>query len=339
MFLSAVPLNRIQQRLLILAFAASLPASCAIAQDDLIIESGPSGKNNQWYQEIQGKWMDSRIPALVAKSMAPGLSAPDICVTRKTVFSGPNIDTTGPARARFAPSFSAAGHYHVYATWPRGANANQVTYDIKHASGTAHKTVVQNGWGAPGSPCNAGVWVPLGDYNFEAGNQNYVEVSVDDNVQLLEPNWYGQMYADAVRFTKAPLEDLGRPIPPQSPPLWPGNEPPTDMAVAPLKWQEDFEAARAEAARSKKRLLMYFTSPDAYLDHFEKMFQDPTIQGIIQNDYVAVRLDMTKYDKLARQLNIFRAGSITVFDSKGQPLGVFTQPSTPPTFATKLRGL
>jgi hypothetical protein len=313
-------------------------SSCAAT--DLIIESGREGKNSSQYKELLGKWMDSRIPPPMAKSPAPGLTPPGACTTRKTVFCGPNIITSGPAIARYSPQFTEKGHYYVYVTWPRGANASPVRYVVKYAGGQAKtKKLTQNGFGAGDSPCNAGTWVALGDYDFEPGDEQYVELHVESDVELLEPNWYGQAYADAVRFTDEPLKEPGVPMSAQSPPPWPGSEPPTVLASTPLNWNVDVQAAWREAKKAEKKIMLFFFSPDAYLDYYDKqLFVDPAVQAYIEAGYVPVRIDMQKEPELAQKLGVFRAGTIAVYNGEGNALGMVREPLSATEFVNTLQG-
>lgn len=314
-----------------------LGCACSFAEE-LVIESGLAGKNSAQYKELSGKWMDSRIPPAVAKSTAPGLSPPGACQTRKTVFCGPNIVTSGPAIARFSPQFKAPGHYYVYVTWPRGANADPVRYVIKYKGGqTTTRKVTQNGWGGGDKDCNAGTWIALGDYDFDEGNEQFVDLHVETDVQLLEPNWYGQAYADAIRFTDKPLKERGVAMSAQAPPPWPGSEPPTVVAGTPLKWNPDIATAWRDAKTTKKKLLLYFFSEDAYLDHYEKqLFVDPAVQAFIDSTFIPVRLDMKKQPDLAKKLGVFRAGTVAVYDGQGKPLGLIKDPLAPTEFMRQL---
>jgi len=314
---------------------------CPVAWgQDLVIEAAPGGKNNNLYREHYGKWMDSRIPPQVAKSWAPGLTPPGTGTSRKTVFSGPNIVTTGPAMARFTPDFKEKGRYHVYVTWPRGANAAPVRYVIEHAGGAETKKLTQNGWGAPGSDCNAGTWISLGEYEFNPGKEQFVELHVEADVRLLEPNWYGQAYADAVCFSKEPLKELGVAMSPQAPPAWPGSEPPTQLATEPLKWSPELPKAWGEARAHNRRMLLYFFSEDAFLDHYDKMlFLHPAVQALIQSRMVPVRIDMKKDAALAKKLGIGRAGTIAVYDANGTPLKLMPTSPSPDDFIKELQNL
>lgn len=296
--------------------------------EDLIIESGLQGHNSSQYKELSGKWIDSRIPAQVAKSTAPGLSPPGTCPTRANRFCGPNIVTSGPAIARFSPQFSAPGHHYIYVTWPRGANATPVRYVVKYKGGeTATKKLTQNGWGAGEKECNAGTWISLGDYDFDAGDDQYVEVHVEPDVKPLEQDWYGQVYADAVRFTDKALKDRGVAMSPQAPPPWAGSEPPTVVASTPLKWNPDISIAWRDAKKAKKKLLLYFYSDDAFLDHYEKqLWADSAVQSFVETSYIPVKLDMKKQPDIAQKLGVFRAGTVAVYDGSGKPLGVIKDP-------------
>lgn len=306
---------------------------------DLIIESNPAGKNHTHYREILGKWMDSRIPPSMAKSPAPGLTAPGACGSRKTVFSGPNVETSAPATARFFPLFQEPGRYHVYVTWPRAANASSVRYVIRHAHGSAERVVDQNGWGYPPGECNAGVWVPLGEYDFAAGEDQYVEVRSDPDVRELDPRWYGQVYADAVRFTREPLADLGTPLPPEAPPAPQGRELPLQLQREPLPWEPDLDSAWRRARAEKKNLLVYFFQADSEgaLAIEEKLFARPEIHAALQARFVLVRLNHAMYRDLAQKLGVFRANLMNLYRSDGEAVAQLTHESTPEEFLDVLR--
>ncbi|MGI8905839.1 MAG: DUF255 domain-containing protein [Candidatus Sumerlaeaceae bacterium] len=321
-----------------LALALGAVAAAGYSQD-LIIEAGREGKNTSQYRELAGKWMDSRIPPQVAKSTAPGLTPPGACSSRKTVFCGPNIVTSGPAIARFSPRFPTPGHYHVYATWPRGANATPVRYVIKYAGGdTTTRKLTQNGWGGSDKDCNAGTWIDLGDYDFDAGEDQFVELHVEPDVKLLEPNWYGQAYADAIRFSEKPLTDRGVAMSSQAPPPWPGSEPPTIIAGKPLKWNPDIAAAWRDAKSGKKKILLYFFSDDAFLDYYEKqLFTDPAVQAFLDTAFVPVRIDMHKQPEVAKKLGGVRAGTLAVYENSGKPLGLISEPLAAADFMRRLQ--
>lgn len=168
---------------------------------DFVIESRRDGMNNERYREIEGVWIDSNTPARTAKSSAPGCSPMQIG-SRKSVFSTPGeAAASNPSAAvLFLPLFSAPGHYYVYTTWPKAANAAPVYYTIRHANGDTRKIIPQDGPGVRSSS-NANSWISLGDYDFNNGPDQFVEIRIKSDARPMAPNDYGQVFADTVRFT------------------------------------------------------------------------------------------------------------------------------------------
>jgi len=315
---------------------------------DLIIETQKEGKNFEKYKEIEGAWMDSRTPAATAKSSAPGCTDGNVCGSRKYLFSAgtPSAPTTSvnakPAVARFIPNFDKPGHYYVYATWPRAANATPVKYIIKHAKGTETKEVSQDGWGASGIS-NANIWVPLGDYDFSPGEDQYVELRTDENVKPVDPRNNGQVYADAVRFSAKPIEETGTAPLPTVTPSKTGTNLPPPIVVSPagggsLKWYESIPDAQAVAAKENKRILLFFYSPGSERSkYFEEIFGDPTIQPILRDKYVLVRINFAEQPQVGYSLGVFKAGTINLYDAQGNPLGQISDKLSAAQLAVRLQ--
>ncbi len=78
----------------------ALPLITSAAQTEIIIESAPDGQHSDWFQVVEGNWMES-----ASKSKAPGLTA------TKAMFK-----TAGPTAgaARFVPDIPIAGKYEVF---------------------------------------------------------------------------------------------------------------------------------------------------------------------------------------------------------------------------------
>lgn len=184
------------------AASPSMSASSSAETAALIIESRPEGQNHSRYKEFSGNWMDSNRPPDKAKSSASGLTPQEKCGSRKVSLPVP----VGQAAARFSPGFSAPGHYYVYVTWPRAGNATAVSFVTRHASGEAVKVLTQDGWGMTGEN-NADRWIPLGDFDFKAGSDQYVELRVGPDAKEVDTRNMGQAMSDAVRFSEKPLGD------------------------------------------------------------------------------------------------------------------------------------
>ncbi len=315
---------------------------------DIIIETQKEGQNFDHYEEIEGKWMDSKTPATTAKSRAPGCTDGNKCGSRKYLFSMGTPDnpdpkgTPEPAAARFYPRFRSPGHYYVYATWPRAANATPVKYIVKHAKGSDTKELTQDGWGSTETGIsNANTWVLIGDYDFDAGNEQYVELRVDASVKPVSPKNYGQVYADAVRFSSKPLEDPGQAALATVTPSRGGSAPPPQTAptvVGQLKWFENIQDAQREAAGTNKRILLFFFAPtSARSQDLEKNLASPEVVEILKNNYVLARLNFLENTKIAYSLGVFKAGVINVYDAQGNALFQITERLTPSELAAKLK--
>ncbi len=327
--------------------AFMLVGVAAVPAQDIIIETQKEGQNYDHYEEIEGKWMDSRTPPATAKSGAPGCTDRNKCGTRKYMFSAgtpTEPDPKGnpePAAARFYPRFSAPGHYYVYATWPRAANATPVKYIVKHAKGTDTKELSQDGWGEGTGISNSNTWVLLGDYDFAAGNDQYVELRVDQNVRPVSPKNYGQVYADAVRFSSKPLEETGQAalatVTPSAGAATPVQQAAPSL-VGQLKWYENIQDAQREAASSNKRILLFFYAPGtARSQEIEKSLNSPEVVPILAKSYVLVRMNFVENQKTAYALGAYRAGVINVYDAQGMGLFQITDRLTPPELAEKLK--
>lgn len=318
------------------------------AAQDLIIETQKEGQNFDRYEEIEGKWMDSKTPAATAKSRAPGCTDGNKCGTRKYIFSmgtPDQPDPTGiaePAAARFYPRFSAPGHYYVYVTWPRAANATPVKYIVKHAKGTDTKELTQDGWGGTETGIsNANTWVLIGDYDFNAGNDQYVELRVDKSVRPVSAKNYGQVYADAIRFTSKPLEDPGQAALATVTPSAGGVTPQPQTAptvVGQLKWYENIPDAQKAAAGTNKRILLFFFSPSSERSKdLDKNLASPSVAPVLQKSYILARLNFLENTKIAYSLGVFKAGVINVYDAQGNALFQISERLSAEELAAKLK--
>jgi hypothetical protein len=181
----------------VVALTLCLTSAVLAAQaQDIIIEAG-RGQNSDHYREISGAW-ESGDAGRGDKSSVAGLTR--TCDARKLKVPAPNT-----AEARFYPRFTAPGHYCVYITWPRTANAKNVTMLVRHADTQVNRNGVQNGTGYRITG-TASQWIFLGEYDFAGGEDEYVALRAEAaNTQPNEPTKPGCVVADAVRFTQTPL--------------------------------------------------------------------------------------------------------------------------------------
>ncbi len=289
---------------------------------DVIIESRSGGKNHDGYKETAGSWLDSNTPPQTAKSGAPGLTPQGQIGSRKTTIipnpSG-NKETVVSA-ARFTPKIETAGEYNVYVTFSRAANAMPVTYVIKHASGEEKKDINQDGWGALAGS-NANKWVELGRYSFAPGADQYVEMQVTEATKAADPGNPASAFTDAVRFSTEPVATAAAPQP-AAPAAPDESEPatPATSAATPageIQWLESLTTGRAEGKKQDKKLFVFFFSPQSSrsTEYEKRVINDPKVKGLVNEDFVAVKINMDVERELTAQLQVFRAGTINVYDS------------------------
>lgn len=200
------------------AVFASLAVAGWSQNSAIVVESASDGHNSQWFQ-TEGKWVES-----AAKSSADGLKA------TRTVYNDANQD---PGSARFTPELPQAGKYEIFITYPTSGNASDIKYVVHTADGDQHLEITQFGREASAKPA-ANQWYSLGVYNFNAGQEGYVELSdplTGERPQESEPN--ARIYADAVMF--APVSDAI--------PVTPLNDSSTTAASAAPDAADDSSAA------------------------------------------------------------------------------------------------
>ena len=319
------------------AILAILSFSISAQAQDIIVESRPEGQNFSNYQELEGKWLDSNEPATRAKSSAPGLSARTIG-SRKILFQIAGTSSTVaylPAAARYFPKLSAPAKMNVYVTWPSAANVMPVHYIIKHAGGQDTVDLLQDGWGNQIRGGNADQWVPLGVYDFNGGVDQYVEVRTDAKVKPVGSAANTQLYSDAVRFTAEPLgaANLKGAAPVTAAPVVAPA-----AATTPINWMFDITSAQNAAKTQKKRILLYFFLPGNTASmKVDDTLNAPIVRGVVNSMYVPVRMDFGQNSQMAYQLQIFKGGTIALYESDGSPVMHITDRLTPDELAARLR--
>ncbi|HEY6169808.1 MAG TPA: FAD-dependent oxidoreductase [Verrucomicrobiae bacterium] len=154
--------------------SAEVPVGTAAAHDVTV---------DDFDADLAGRW-DGTFPEYIA-----GLP-----LRYSDVFIGPGIHRdvarkgkTSPARARFQPTLPRAGRYQVCLGFrPAKNQATKVPVTIRHAGGTAKLTVNER---KETTPFN---FVPLGEFNFRAGDSGFVEIS--------NANADGRVVIDGVRW-------------------------------------------------------------------------------------------------------------------------------------------
>jgi hypothetical protein len=282
---------------------------------DLVVEaSARGGQNRSHVRIISGRWLDNPASSQY-KSTAPWLTSRDDASTTACIFYQPLIamETSSPAVARFLPLAGRPVRYHVYVTWPSEANATPVHYRIRHADGDTTLALVQDGLGIAGES-NANAWVALGEYEFLPGEDQFVELSVGEEVRPLTPFRFGQANADAVLFAAGKLDiaarepDLARDAPP---------EPAAGaMPAGPAQpdWSTEYETA-SERARAEGRVLVaYVHYPvSAHLVHpvtrgreycENRLFPHPDVALEMLRSCVAVRVNRMRRPDVAARLGV-----------------------------------
>lgn len=105
----------------------------------------------------------------------------------------------------------------------------------------------------------------------------------------------------------------------------------------PLMWVDNLEAARSAAAREKKPLLILFTAPEAGVAaKMEMSLESPALRSEV-DDFILLRLDMTKHVELAASLGVFRAGTVLLYGHDGKGLGRLTDQKTEKDLVRSIR--
>src|SRR5690606_2288855 len=142
---------------------------------------------------------------------------------------------------------------------------------------------------------------------------NYVELQATGATKAADTRNTVQMYADAVRFSTEPA---GSGPAATAPAAAPAAATPSAPAV-PLEWKTSIGDARAEASQSNKKVRVFFYSPASTRStaYEENVLKNPQVTQAISAGYVPVRINMDTERQLAAQLEVFRAGTINIYDA------------------------
>lgn len=323
----------------IVIYSAFLALSQYGFSADIIIESRAEGKNFDKYSEIAGNWISSNTPPQTAKSGAPDLTPQGTTGARRAT-ADPTVTKKQPnqlvAAARFSPQLTEAGKHHVYFTYPKSANATPVVIVIKHAGGEEKQIVAQDGWNSLGS-AQADKWVELGEYTFNPGADQYVEIQIFGDASAVNTAANGQVYADAVRFKDTPLENSVKPIK-----GIPGRAVDKEAVQAtsapaaatpdptPINWTT-LADARSRAAGENKKLFIFFHSSGGTRssDYETKTLNTPEVKALLRSKFIPVKVNMETDASVAASLEVFRAGTISIFNASG--IGLEKISDTPET--------
>jgi hypothetical protein len=92
------------------------------------------------------------------------------------------------------------------------------------------------------------------------------------------------------------------------------------VASAPdIAWQPDIATALRAASSSGKKVMVFFSAPDAENSSFveTRILGDARVRAALARSFAAVRVDMKQQPDLARQLGVFRAGTVGLYKPDG----------------------
>jgi thioredoxin-related protein len=105
-----------------------------------------------------------------------------------------------------------------------------------------------------------------------------------------------------------------------------------------MKWYDSIGTGQQAASQSGKRILVFFYAPEsAGSKHFEQLFENNSIKGIINSQYVLVRINFIEQTKLAYNLGVYKAGTINLYDAQGNAIRQITDRLTPNEFTANLK--
>jgi len=347
-----------------LALLALTLTTCSVAlAEDIVIESRREGKNYDKYSEGAGRWQDSNTPPETAKSGAPDLTPQGQCGSRKLLMPNPNSGDAKQivASAKWSPKLAQPGHYHVYITFSKAGNVTPANYVVKHAKGEETISMAMDGWGGSG-PANSNRWISLGDYDFNAGDDQFVELRIGGDAGAAYGGTPAQAMADGALFsTEAKPDALPRPtgaaapqtvnVPAPTPaagaastqaaPPPAAAAPPQVPDAGPLNWETDIRAAQQAASGSGKKIFAFFYSPgnERSRNYDGKVFTDPKVKQVLKQKFVLARINIDENRALASNLQVFRAGTINIYDDKGLGVTQITETLDAGELASRLEGM
>lgn len=283
--------------------------SVVLSPDAVIVRPRP--EKGKRFRTISGNWGDSDKPPVWSRSAAPGLASLPSTGTLMCRFYSPfrPLVPDLPAVARYYPKVTQPTHYFVYATWPMGGNASPVKYEVRDATSDTTVSVSQDGWGGAGE-LNGNKWVPLGEHVFNPGEEQYVELRLDDDAIPLTPDWNGQVQADAMLFSPVPLS---------------GGTAEPAVRKLDVSWRFSAKTAEADAARLHKKIFLLFACPShPHTIYFgTEVLGDLRIREIIEKNYVPLWLHPHGNSEDAQRYEDSPIGEIQICDSHLTPLKTF----------------
>ncbi len=117
----------------------------------------------------------------------------------------------------------------------------------------------------------------------------------------------------------------------------------TLVAAAPagaqgVRWRQDLESAKQEAAQSKKLVLLHFWSttcaPCVALDN--TVFNQPNVGSAIEQQFVPVKVNASESQALAQAYGVTKIPTDIVLDSNGQVVRRMVSPSSPMAYLSAM---
>jgi hypothetical protein len=305
------------------------------------------------YGEISGSWADSLSTGRY-KSAVPGAAAPPRAITRTFEFYQPyvSVPTTSPAVARFHPRLAAPEKRHVYITWPPQANADPVYLTVRHAHGETTVPLMMDGFGYAGA-ANSDRWISLGEYEFAAGGDQFVQIAAGEDVRPVGLNQFGAVCADAVCFSPTPLDtpffmlDISDVRTTGIAGPAPGG---FVRADPPLPWEPTPYAAIDRAQRENRPLCMLFWYPTpAGIVHplsqsreycLRRLLSHPAIAEILRTQFVLASVDMSHFPDIANRFKDGTGGTCILLCAPDATvrdrMAIGILPPSPVEFASRL---
>ncbi|AXA37281.1 MAG: hypothetical protein KatS3mg130_0250 [Candidatus Sumerlaea sp.] len=233
---------------------------------------------------------------------------------------------------QISPFLPQEGRYYLYVAFGRTVSPQPLKYVVRHrgAEDAGELSPTTSRTTADGFD-----WYLVGSYDFSLGGDQGLTLSVASGIR---PE---ALQGVLVRWTTHPLgqSSLAGNFAPPSPASEVAAETPASSAAPSVHWLSSIEEARAEAQRTGKGILLFFhasTNERSLL--YDKTFEDPLVRKVLAERFVAVRLNFVEQRELAFRLQVFRAGTINLYDAQGNPLGQITEHLPASELAKRLQG-
>lgn len=110
------------------------------------------------------------------------------------------------------------------------------------------------------------------------------------------------------------------------------------LAAESINWRNRLSEAQYASVSSGKGILLYFSGSGQTCAHYDSLFSMPGVITAAVSRYEMVRLDFDRERELAARLNVFKAGTILVYDKTGKGLITITDALNADEFVRQLSG-